>query len=94
MFETRFAGAPVWPTLIAYVFAYAEFVLPICLIIGFGTRVAALILVLMTVALQVYVQPEAWWTMHAYWVSILLVLMTCGPGALSFDRLIRYLYQK
>jgi putative oxidoreductase len=94
MFETRFADAPVWPAIVAYFFAYAEFVLPICLAIGFGTRLAALILLLMTVALQVYVQPEAWWTTHVYWISVLLVLMACGPGALSFDRLIRYLYRK
>jgi putative oxidoreductase len=93
-FELQFADAPVWPTLLAYVFVYAEFILPICLLIGFGTRIVALLLLLMTIALQVYVHPDALWTTHAYWAAILLVLMACGPGALSLDRLIWYLYKK
>ncbi len=93
-FETQFATSPVWPSLIAHVVAYAEFILPICLIIGFGTRISALILLIMTMTLQVYVNPEGLWTTYVYWGSILLVLMTCGPGAISLDRVIRHIYEK
>lgn len=93
-FATQFAAVPVSPAFIAYGFAYAEFLLPLCLVIGFGTRVAALVLLIMTVVLQVYVDPGALWTAHVYWFSLLLVLMTCGGGAVSLDRLIRHLYLK
>ena len=94
MFETQYSGLPFSPTLAAYLFTYAEFVLPICLVIGFATRFAALGLLVMTVLLQVYVLPTMLWAAHVYWASILLVLMSVGPGALSIDALIRYVYAK
>jgi len=92
-FATQFAAVPVPSAAIAYGFTYAEFLLPICLVIGFGTRIAALLLLVMTVVLQVYVAPEALWSMHVYWAAMLLALMTCGPGAISLDAIIRYFYQ-
>ena len=52
--------------------------LPICLVVGFATRFTALALIVMTGLVAVYVTPEALWTMHAYWIAILLVLMTLG----------------
>jgi putative oxidoreductase len=93
-FAAQFASAPFSPTLLAYGLTYAEFVLPLCLVIGFGTRIAAALLLIVTVLLQIYVAPEALWTQHIYWASLLLVLITCGGGALSLDRLLRQLYQK
>jgi putative oxidoreductase len=93
-FEAPFASGPVTPAIVSYFILYAEFLLPICLVIGFGTRMSALLLLVVTVLLQLYVAPDALWTMHVYWLAILLVLMTCGGGALSLDRLIRWLYQK
>ncbi len=94
VFATQFAAVPVAPAFIAYGFAYAEFLLPLCLVVGFGARVAAFVLLVMTAVLQVYVDPGALWTTHVYWFSLLLVLMTCGAGALSLDRLIRHLYRR
>jgi len=94
IFETQYAGLPVSPTLAAYLFTYAEFVLPICLVLGFATRLAALALLVMTVLLQLYVMPTMLWAAHVYWASILLVLMSVGPGAISIDALIRYIYSK
>jgi putative oxidoreductase len=93
-YETQFASWPVWPWLLAQIVAYALFVLPICLVVGFGTRVAALLLLVLTIMFQCYVSPDALWTTHVYWGSILLVLMTCGAGVFSLDRLIRHIYQK
>ena len=85
LFETDYASLPIPPTVAAYAFTYAEFVLPVCLVLGFATRFAALGLLVMTVLMQVYVMPGLWWTAHVYWVSILMVLMTVGPGAISID---------
>jgi putative oxidoreductase len=94
LFETQYAGLPLPPTVAAYVFSYAEFVLPICLVLGFATRLSALALLVITVLLQVYVTPDALWSVHVYWIAILLVLMSLGPGAISVDRLIRHVYEK
>jgi putative oxidoreductase len=92
MFDTQYANLPIPATVAAIVFTYAEFVLPICLLLGFGARLAALGLLVMTVLLQVYVVPGMWWPAHVYWVSILLVLIVLGPGAISIDALIRRIY--
>ena len=94
MFEAQYANLPISPPVAAVVFTYAEFVLPICLVLGFATRFAALGLLAMTVLIQLYVMPDLWWVTHVYWVAILMVLMTVGPGALSVDALIRHLYEK
>ena len=41
LFETQYAALPLPPTVAAYLFTYAEFVLPICLVLGFATRLSA-----------------------------------------------------
>jgi putative oxidoreductase len=94
MFEAQYADLPVSPVVAAYLFTYAEFVLPICLVLGFATRLSALLLLAMTVLLQVYVTPGMLWVAHVYWAAILLVLITVGPGAISIDALIRTVYRR
>jgi putative oxidoreductase len=94
LFESQFAGLQVPPTIIAHIFAYAEFLLPVCLVLGFATRFSALLLLAMTVLTAIYIAPDELWTAHVYWISILLVLLSVGPGALSFDALIRFLYNR
>ena len=82
------------PGVAAYLFSYAEFALPICLLLGFATRFAALGLLALTMLLQVYVTPAMWGSLHVYWVSILMVLVLFGPGAISIDALIRTIYRR
>jgi putative oxidoreductase len=94
LFQTQYAALPLPPTVAAYLFTYAEFVLPVCLVLGFATRLSALALLVMTVLVQVYVMPEALWTTHVYLFAILMVLMSVGPGAISLDALIRTVYRK
>jgi putative oxidoreductase len=94
LFETQYAALPMPPHLAAYLFTYAEFILPVCLVIGFATRISALLLLIMTMLIQVYLMPDLWWSTHVYWIAILLVLMSVGPGAISIDALIRYLYER
>ena len=94
LFQTQYSALPMPPAVAAYLFSYAEFVLPICLVLGFATRLSALALLIMTVLIQVYVVPEALWTTHVYLFAVLMVLMSVGPGAISLDALIRYVYRK
>lgn len=88
-FLTQYAALPVPPVLAAYVVSYAEFVLPILLVVGFATRFSALALLAMIGLIDFYVMPQALWTEHIYWGAILLVLVSRGPGALSIDHFIK-----
>jgi len=90
LFHTKYAAVPLPPDFSAYFVSYAAFFLPILLVIGFATRISAAILFIMTVLIQLYVLPDALWTVHAYWGLLLLVLMSVGPGAISIDHVIRF----
>ena len=76
------------PNVAAYVTTAMELVLPLLLVLGLLTRLSALGLLAMTMVIQIFVYPDAWWTAHAYWVALLIVLIARGPGAISVDRLI------
>ncbi len=90
-FITQYAALPVPGAIAAYLVGYAEFSLPLMLVMGFGTRIAALGLLIMTAMIQVFVMPQALWTTHVYWALLLLVLLSLGPGKISLDHAIRWL---
>jgi putative oxidoreductase len=52
--------------------------------VGLATRFATLPLLGMIFVIEVFVYPE-YWAMHLMWTSILLFLLTKGPGTLSID---------
>ncbi len=93
-FLTHYAALPVSPVLGAYLLSYAEFILPICLLLGFGTRFVALGMLIMTALIQIYVMPDALWSAHVYWAAILLVLLSRGPGQISVDAIIRFIARR
>jgi len=74
--------------------SYAEFILPIMLVLGLGTRFAALGLLIMTALIQIYVMPQALWSAHVYWASMLLVLLSLGAGQISVDHIIRLIARR
>lgn len=85
LFETEYAGVP-WPADLAAMLAtYAEHALPILLVLGLGSRFAALGLLLMTLTIQIFVYPEAWWTVHIVWVALAAVVISRGGGLFSID---------
>jgi len=88
-FLTGYLPLPVPPGLAAYLVAGAECLLPVMLVLGFGTRIAAVGLLIVTAVIQLYVMPQALWTAHVFWASILLVLISCGPGQVSIDHFIK-----
>lgn len=73
------------PLVIAHVTGIAEIVLPILLVLGLGTRFAALGLLVMTGVIQL-VAPEGWANFHLPWAAMALSIIALGPGPLSFDR--------
>lgn len=74
--------APEWAALAA---ASAEHLLPLLLVLGLGTRLAAAGLLVMTLVIQFLVYPGAWPT-HGVWAAALGWLMLRGPGPLALDR--------
>ncbi|EJL26611.1 putative membrane protein [Caulobacter sp. AP07] len=77
-------GLPV-PGQLAWLTACAEIALPVLLLVGLGTRFAALALLTMTAVIQL-VFPDGWANFHLYWAALALGITTTGPGALSIDR--------
>lgn len=74
------------PELFAPLAATMEHLLPVLLVAGLFSRFAALGLVGMTLFIQIFVFPDAWWTMHSLWLGLLLVIVVRGGGAWSLDR--------
>lgn len=89
-FGASLSPLPLPPALVAHVVGYAEFILPILLVLGLATRFAAVSLLILTVFFQLYVMPEALWTAHVFWAGALLVLLSQGPGQASVDAIIRF----
>lgn len=74
------------PEVMAFAAGSAEIALPILLVLGLGTRIAALGLLAMTVVVQLTV-PEGW-PLHITWAAMALGVMSWGPGRVSVDHLL------
>ena len=75
------------PELAATLAASVELSTPVLLVIGLGTRLATLPMLAMTFVIEVFVYPEDW-NEHLIWTSMLLFILTRGPGLISLDHLI------
>jgi putative oxidoreductase len=93
-FLTQYTALPMPPMVAAALVSYGEFILPICLVLGFGARFAALGLLIMLAMIDCYVMPQGFWSMHIYWDAILLVLLALGAGQISVDHVIRYVTRR
>ena len=84
LFRDEYQLPLISPELGATLAALGEHVLPLLLLLGLGTRFAALGLLVMTAVIQLLVYPAAYPT-HGVWAAVLLWLMVRGPGAVSID---------
>ncbi|MBX2809682.1 MAG: DoxX family protein [Cellvibrionaceae bacterium] len=83
-------GIPLLPTtLSAYMGTLGEFFLSLMILLGLFTRFAAFGLLVMTLVIQFFVYPDAWWSVHVFWVLPLLYLSCYGGGKLSVDQWLR-----
>jgi putative oxidoreductase len=87
LFQEEYRLPLVDPTVAAYGAAFAEHFFPALLVLGLGSRFAALALLGMTLVIEIFVYPDAWPT-HGVWAACFLLVIARGPGALSLDRLI------
>ena len=89
LFAEEYSGVPLLSSEAAAMLATgAEFFLPLLLAFGLASRLAALGLIGMTMVIQLFVYPDAWWVPHMGWVALGLVILTQGPGRLSLDAMI------
>lgn len=88
LFESEYAGVPLPGEFAALAATTAEHVLPMLLLLGLGTRFAALGLLVMTMTIQIFVYPDAWWSVHMGWAALALAVLLLGPGRLSLDALL------
>src|SRR5262245_4431817 len=87
LFEDEYKVPFIDPAWAARLAAFNELTFPVLLVLGLATRLATLPLLGMILVLQTLVYPPAW-DDHLLWGSILVFLLTRGPGALSLDALI------
>jgi putative oxidoreductase len=83
--EYKLPGLP--PEIAAVMATCFELGCSSLLILGLATRLATLPLLGMIMTIQLFVYPQAW-PEHLVWSSILVFLLTRGPGAISLDRMI------
>jgi len=91
-FKLHLPGGPYdfpAPGVVAFAAASAEILLPILLVLGLATRLAALGLLAMTLVVQLTV-PDGW-PVHVTWAAMALGIMAWGPGRISLDHWIERL---
>jgi putative oxidoreductase len=87
LFQDEYKVPLLDPVLAAQVTAFVELTVPVFLFLGLATRLATLPLLGMVFVIQAFIYPHAW-TEHLLWASVLVYLLTRGPGILSLDHLI------
>lgn len=85
LFGYEYNTVPLPTELSLYLATYAEHLFPILLVLGLATRLSALALLGMTMIIQLFVYPDAWWAVHSLWAALCVVLVSLGAGALSLD---------
>ena len=90
LFENDYAAVPLPPEIAAPLATLGEHLFPALLVIGLATRLSAGALLAMTLVIQIFVYPQAWWTTHMLWAALAAVLIVRGGGVLSLDTPIGY----
>lgn len=88
LFETEYSGVPLPSHLAAVMATVSEHLFPVLLVFGLLTRFAALALLGMTLVIQIFVYPDAFWTEHSLWMAMQLALIVRGAGLFSLDALL------
>jgi putative oxidoreductase len=93
LFQDEYQVPLLDPVVAARIAMVQELTIPILLFLGLATRVATLPLLGMIAVIQTFVYPNAY-NEHLVWGSILVLLLTRGPGVFSLDYLIERHFQR
>lgn len=75
------------PHIMAFLSSCGEILFPIMLVLGLGTRFAAVGILAMTAIIQLTI-PDGWANFHFPWAAMALAIVNYGPGKVSLDQLI------
>ena len=89
LFRNEYALPLVPPEIAAPLAAVNELGMSTLLALGLLTRIATLPLLGMVFVIQTLVYPENW-PEHLTWATLLLLILTRGPGIVSADALLTY----
>jgi putative oxidoreductase len=87
-FQLHLPGGPYAypaPAVMAFLSGSAEIVLPILLVLGLFTRLAALGLLVMTIIVELTIPTG--WPIHITWAAMALAIMAWGAGPISLDQI-------
>ncbi len=87
LFEDEYKLPLLDPAFAAQLATVVEVGVPLFLFAGLATRLATLPLLGMIAIIEIFVYPQAW-VEHLLWSSVLVLLLTRGPGVFSLDHLI------
>jgi len=93
LFEDEYKVPLLAPAVAARIAMMNELTTSTLLFAGLATRLATLPLLGMISVIQIFVYPSAW-PDHVLWGSILIFLLTRGPGPFSMDYLIERYFLK
>ena len=85
LFASEFSGLPLDPAIAVPLTTYAEHLFPILLLLGLTTRLSAGALLVMTLVIQLFVFPDAWWPVHSLWAAMAAILIVRGGGLFALD---------
>ena len=88
LFTNEYHVPLLGPQLAAALSASFELGCSVLIVAGLLTRLATLPLFGMVFVIQTFVYPENW-VEHLTWATMLLFLLTRGPGPISLDRLVK-----
>ena len=87
LFEDEYRVPLLDPAVAARIAMIQELTIPILLFLGLATRIATIPLLGMIAVIQIFVYPNAY-NDHLVWGSLLMLVLTRGPGVFSVDYLI------
>jgi putative oxidoreductase len=93
LFQEEYRVPLLDPVVAARIAMVQELTIPILLFLGLATRLATLPLLGMIAVIQTFVYPNAY-NEHLVWSSILVLLLTRGPGVFSLDYFIERSVQR
>ncbi len=88
LFASEFSGLPLDPVIAVPLTVFAEHLFPVLLLLRLATRLSAGALLVMTLVIQLFVFPDAWWPVHSLWAAMAAILIVRGGGLFSLDAVI------
>ena len=85
--DITFPVPPDW--LGGFGVSYAEMILAVLLVVGLAGRAAAFGIFMIALTIELFVYPDTGTPENHYWMLLMAIIVSVGPGKLSLDYFIR-----